>query len=112
MMKKYVRLNDGRIIDTKNTYEQPLLSGSGVAFCIKKTKECVYESNVYREADNVIDLIKNNDMVVNRRGEFVRVNNGIIDTLSLLGIQELFTWDEKGTYRLVATFSGGKVRLV
>ena len=110
MMKKYVRLNDGRIIDTKNTYEQPLLND--VAFCIKKTKECIYKKYVWKEADNVIDLIKPNDLVVNHRGEFVKVNNGTFDHIPYLGIQELFTWDEKGQYRLVATFSGGKARLV
>lgn len=94
MMKKYVRLNDGRIIDTK------------------KSKIVLDEKDIWNEADNVIDLIKPNDLVVNRRGEFVKVDNGTFDHIPYLGIQELFTWDEKGQYRLVATFSGGKVKLM
>ena len=94
MMKKYVRLNDGRIIDTK------------------KSKIVLDEKDIWNEADNVIDLIKPNDLVVNRRGEFVKVDNGTFDHIPYLDIQELFTWDEKGQYRLVATFSGGKVKLM
>jgi len=105
--KRFIRLNDGRIIDAKDTYEQPNLNG--VVFCTNDKHECVYEDDIHSEADTIKDLIKVNDLIRDTNGKLYGVQNedfvfvnGKNEVLPLIKIAEFYTYDGNGMYLLVA----------